>query len=115
MTLREKQSAFALRVGKLILKAYDLGFELAFGEAERPPEVAKYYASIKKGSATSLHISKLAVDFDLFKDGVFQRKTEAYRDLGLYWESLSTEDLECCWGGRFGDGNHFSIRHGGMR
>lgn len=40
-----------------------------------------------------------------FKDGVYQPKTETYRELGEYWESL---DPDCKWGGRWGDGNHMS-------
>jgi len=30
--------------------------------------------------------------------------------LGLYWESIGGS-----WGGRFGDGNHFSLEHEGRR
>ena len=115
MTLRQKQSAFTFRVAKLILKAYELGHELAFGEAERPPDVAKYYKTIGKGIKASNHIIKLAVDFDLFIDGIYQTKTESYRALGEYWESLSIDGLKCCWGGRFGDGNHFSVEHQGVK
>jgi len=51
-------------------------------------------------------------DFNLFKDGVFLQGTEDHRPLGEYWESL---DPLCRWGGRFNDGNHYSIEHEGIK
>jgi hypothetical protein len=64
------------------------------------------------------HFHKLAQDLDLFKFNAttFQfdycMATEDHRPFGEYWESL--HDL-CRWGGRFGDGNHYSIEHGGVK
>lgn len=97
--LRAKQSKFALMVGRLIVRAYDLGFELTFGETMRKTEFG-------------LHPLRLAVDLNLFIAGVYQTETEAYLPLGEYWESLGGS-----WGGRFSkpDGNHFSLAHEGVR
>ena len=105
MTLREKQSLFVVLVAKLILHAQEQGYELTFGEAWRSPHEAA-----RQGFEKSLHCSRLAIDLNLFIDGVYQPGTEAYRELGGWWE----EQHELCrWGGRFRDGNHFSLGHEG--
>ena len=116
MTLREKQSVFSVLVAKLMLEADRRGYEITLGEAWRPPEMAELYAKQGKGIKNSLHTQRLAIDLNLFKDGVYLGRSEAYRPLGEWWEAQSLKDrYDCCWGGRFGDGNHFSISHGGRR
>ena len=114
-TLRKKQSAFARLVVHLVEFAYREGYELTLGEAWRPQETANFYAQKGKGSKNSLHCRRLALDLNLFKKGRYLTSTKAHKPLGEYWESLSTPGLECCWGGRFGDGNHYSIAHGGRK
>ena len=102
MTLRQKQSKFTLMVGKLIIWAYKNGYELSFGDA---------YVSTRTGHMTaSLHYDRLAVDFNVFKDGEYLQVGEEFADLGEYWESIGG-----FWGGRFSDGNHFSLAHGGRK
>jgi hypothetical protein len=113
MTLSEKQRAFTKLVGLLILYAYEQGLELTFGEAYRSKEEAARLAKTGKGIKSSLHCDRLAVDLNLFKDGVYLTKSEDYRPLGKFWESLGTEEVRTVWGGRFKDGNHFSIKHEG--
>lgn len=110
MTLGEKQRLFTKMVGALIKWANDHGYELTFGEAWRTPEMAKLYAQQGKGIANSLHVDRLAVDFNLFKDGKYLDKTEDHRPLGEYWESIGGS-----WGGRFKDGNHYSLEHDGRK
>lgn len=113
MTLSQKQQHFTVMVGKLIAWAESRGYGLTFGEAYRSPEQAKANAQKGSGIANSLHCSRLAVDFNLFINGVYQERTEAYLPLGEYWESLGG-----AWGGRFKtrpDGNHFSLEHNGVR
>ncbi|URG13016.1 hypothetical protein B2_23 [Stenotrophomonas phage B2] len=98
-------------VGQLIDFAYSRGYELSFGDAYRDPRV--HGAMGVKGSysaARSTHKNRLAVDFNLFKDGVFLTRTEDHKELGEYWESLGGT-----WGGRFNDGNHYSIEHDGVK
>ncbi len=66
-----------------------------------------------KGIANSLHCQRLAVDFNLFINGIYQTDTAAYKPLGEYWESLGG-----AWGGRFKsrpDGNHFSFEYNGYK
>jgi hypothetical protein len=115
VTLREKQSAFVLRVVKLVNFADSMGYALTFGEAYRSPEEAARLAKAGKGIKNSLHTQRLAIDLNAFKAGALLTKSEDYRELGEFWESLSTPEITCAWGGRFNDGNHFSIAHGGRR
>lgn len=111
MTLRNKQSKFALMVGQLILKAYELGYEVTFGDTYRDPRVFGL-PGIKKGygQAFSCHKYRLAIDLNLFKDGKFLETTEGHRLLGEWWESIGGS-----WGGRFEDANHYSLEHEGKR
>jgi hypothetical protein len=120
MKLGDKQRLFARMLPRLIDKAYDLGYEITLGEAWRSPETAAMYAEQGKGIRFSLHGTRLAIDLNLFKDGTYLTATEDHRTLGEWWEdqSFTAEDgtrIDCCWGGRFGDGNHYSIAHGGRK
>ena len=100
MSLREKQSIFCRMVADLIVFAYDSGYELTFGDA---------YA--KTGHRKeSLHYIRLAIDLNLFRNGVYLTSTADHLPLGLYWESIGGS-----WGGRFNDGNHYSFAHEGKR
>ncbi|VVT52968.1 hypothetical protein UYSO10_4477 [Kosakonia radicincitans] len=113
MTLSEKQQLFTVLIANLIHWADRKGYRLTFGEAFRTPEQAALNAKKGSGITNSLHTQRLAVDFNLFINGVYQTQTEAYRPLGEYWESLGGS-----WGGRFTsrpDGNHFSLEHNGVR
>ena len=114
MTLGEKQRKFTRLVGILIGWAYDNGYELTFGEAYRTPEQAQLNAQKGSGIANSLHISRLAIDLNLFVEGQYVSGTESYRPLGDYWKTL---DPEARWGGDFSrpDGNHFSLEHQGVK
>lgn len=115
MTLREKQSLFVILIAKLIDHAYAVGYDMTFGECWRSPEEAVRLAKAGKGVKNSLHCSRLAIDFNLFLNGKYLTKTEEYADLGLWWEAQSGLNYECVWGGRFNDGNHFSIAYGGRK
>ena len=103
MNLREKQSKFVRLVVELILFAEANGYELTFGDAYRSKDCSH-------GHPNSLHRKRLAIDFNLFRDGQYLRATEDHAPLGQFWESLGGS-----WGGRFGDGNHYSLEHRGMR
>jgi len=99
MTLREKQSKFVGMVVQLIEFAHEIGYELTFGDA-----------CAKTGHKNnSLHYIRLAIDLNLFKDGVYLTETKDHEPLGLYWESIGGT-----WGGRFNDGNHYSLEHNGV-
>jgi hypothetical protein len=112
MTLRQKQSLFVCLVAQLIFYAIEQGYELTFGETYRSPEEAERLAKLGKGIKNSLHTSKLAIDLNLFKNGVYLSSTESHRKLGEWWE---TQHELCRWGGRFNDGNHYSLEHMGRQ
>lgn len=101
-SLRQKQSRFVRMLSQLITFAADHGYELTLGEAYRPPAQAR--------AGGSLHSSRLAIDLNLFRDGKVLTASEDHHELGEYWESIGGT-----WGGRFQDGNHYSIAHGGLK
>lgn len=103
MTLGEKQRKFTRMVADLIAWAYDHGYELTFGDAYRDHRVPY-------GHRKSLHRVRLAVDLNLFRNGEWLQKTDDHLPLGEYWESIGGS-----WGGRFNDGNHYSLEHEGMK
>jgi len=100
------QCKFARMVAKLIFKALELGLQVTLGEAWRPDWVAKQYAARGEGVYPSYHTSRLAIDINLFRDGVLLTASEDYRPLGEWWETIGGT-----WGGRFRhpDGDHFSL------
>jgi len=98
-------------VAKLITFAYEQGYELSFGDAYRDPRLHGVLGEKKGyGSANSCHKIRLAVDLNLFKDGKYLSSTEDHKVLGEYWESLGGT-----WGGRFQDGNHYSLEYQGFK
>ena len=115
MTLGEKQRLFSLLTSKLIMYANWMGYELTYGETWRDPRIAQLNAQAGSGISNSLHLDRLAVDFNLFKDGVFLTRTEDHAPLGAFWKTLHPL---CRWGGDFKpkpDGNHYSIEHDGRK
>lgn len=115
MTLRQKQSKFALMVAHLIIKAYELGYEVTLGDAYRDHRLhGAPGIKLGYGHPKSAHKIRLAVDLNLFLKGVFLTDTESFRPLGMWWK---TQDVDCRWGGDFKspDGNHFSCFHEGVK
>lgn len=114
------QERFAQDAARLIQKAAELGYGVTFGEAWRTPEQAalnakKLDAAGKPvGISNSLHMDRLAIDLNLFKDGVYITDDRGHRELGTWWETLSAGHR---WGGRFRrpDPNHYSISPDGVR
>jgi hypothetical protein len=100
MTLREKRVAFTMAITKLIQWASEQGYEVALG-----PDGLKHMKN-------SLHYVGLAVDLNVYRDGVYLIASEQYRPLGEYFKTLHQLAR---WGGEFGDGNHFSFKHEGRK
>ena len=115
MTLRQKQSRFMVLQARLVLQAEAMGYETTGGELWRSPEEAARLAKAGAGIKNSLHTLRLAIDLNLFKDGRYLSSSDSHRPLGEWWEAQSTDDVVCTWGGRFGDGNHYSVTHGGIK
>ncbi len=112
MTLGQKQQLFMRLLPRLIDFAHAQGYELRGGELERSRAQAAANAVTGKGIANSLHTQRLAIDLHLFRDGRYLQATEDHKPLGEFWESLHPLAR---WGGRFGDGNHYSIEHEGRK
>ena len=97
---------------RLIEYAYSIGYELTFGDAYRSPRAfGGQGESGPYGEAWSAHKNRLAVDFNLFRDGEFLQSTKDHEPLGDYWKTLDEQNV---WGGDFDDGNHYSKRYSGI-
>lgn len=135
MSLREKQSLFLFNVHKLIEWAYRNGFELTGGELwrTRAQVLLNFYGydvvendgvlSLIKTIATSQtlksrHPQRLAIDLNVFRNGLWIRSAVDIKPLGDYWVSLHTDNV---WGSdwnrdgsildeTFIDASHFEMR-----
>ena len=102
-SLREKQTRFVWMVADLLQYAKSIKFELTLGDAYRDDRCMY-------GQPFSLHKKRLAIDLNLFIDGQYMASSTAHKPLGEYWESIGGS-----WGGRFNDGNHYSLEHDGIK
>ncbi len=98
-TERMQQSLFAFLISHLIQWAYTQGYEITCGD---------FFDADNDGGHMkgSVHGYRMAADLNLFKDGKYLSTTDSHRVLGEYWETLHPL---CRWGGRFRDGNHYSL------
>lgn len=112
-TLHQRQVLHTLLTSELIAWAATQGMNLTWGETYRVPAQAAANAASGAGIANSLHIQRLAVDFQLFDaQGKYLTDASAYKPLADYWLTL---DPLCCAGYYFHscDADHFSITHNG--
>lgn len=109
-TLGEKQRRFARMVAQLIEHANAHGYEVTLGDAYRDPRVFGA-VGVRQGygESKSAHKLRLAIDLNLFKDGRYLTATADHEPLGLWWEQIGGT-----WGGRWQDGNHYSVAHEGI-
>lgn len=135
--LLSKQQQFSYLAGKLLVWCWETQHPVTLGEAYRSDEQAEINAiggalrsrladlvatqfpelakkirnNVGSGIRNSLHGDRLAIDLQLFNAlGEYQTGAEAYRPLGMYWQSLGGT-----WGGDFGDPGHFSLAFGGRK
>ena len=101
------QSAFALDIARHILWLDDQGYEVTFGDAYRSPEEC-----IRLGHQQSCHGLKLAVDLNLFKNGIYLRSTDDHQFSGMRWQQRSQDAI---LGGLFNDGNLYSFEYQGRK
>ena len=113
VTLGEQQRLFCSLLPKLISYAYGMGYELTLGDGYRDPKVfGAIGVQQGYGHPKSAHKQRLAIDLNLFKDGVFLETSEAHKFLGEYWKSLHVLNRN---GSDFGDANHYSQIRDGIR
>ena len=107
MKLSTWQRIFTRNIAKLIVYAYQNGFELTFGEAKRTREQQLIYVQTGRSQTmNSQHLKRLAVDFNVFINGNWNQDWELIKPLGDYWESLHPKNR---WGGDF---NNNEIKDG---
>jgi len=113
MSMVEKQWRFVKMLQQLVEFAEQNGYMLTLGDGYRDPRLhGGPGEKMGYGHPFSCHKLRLAQDYNLFKDGQWLSDTEDFRPLGEFWESLAPDAR---WGGRFSDGNHFSLEHNGRR
>lgn len=113
MTLRQARCRFTEALAKLILWAAASGYEIAIDEATERLTEKDPTSDHMPGS---LHHIGLAADLNLYKDGKYLAMTSDHTPLGEYWEALGRDlGLPLRWGGRFKDGNHYSLEWGGKK
>lgn len=121
MRLGDKQKLFARLVPRLIDKAHELGFEVTLGDAFRDPRshgklgerVTRSDGKSVYGALFSCHKMRLAIDLNIFENGVYLTEPNAkYIELCEWWEQQHPEAVS---GIRFNDANHFSMTHEGSK
>lgn len=134
------QIEFTRHSARLVETATQFGYDVVWGEVARSDEQAEINAlgptgraelveylskggawsalasaisnNVGSGIRRSLHRHCLAVDLKLFQDGTYLTSTSDYVRLGEWWEK---QHPLARWGGRFGDGGHFSFEHKGIK
>jgi len=113
--LFKKQVKFVHMVCQLLhyanrISTADKQYVFTFDHAYRAPECNRAIG----GHPNSLHTKRLAIDLNLFLiegDNVtYLTETKDHEPFGLFWE-----DIGGSWGGRFEDGNHYSLEFEGMK
>lgn len=113
LTLSQKQFLFPRLLMQLFQKAWSLDYDFKMGYCLRSQEEQNRLVAVGASKTRhSTHLRSLAFDMLLFKDGDYLIKASDYEQLGEYWETLHPL---CRWGGRFGDGDHFSIEDQGVK
>ena len=100
MKLGAKQELFSILLAQHVVWLYEQGYKVRMGDV----------FAHDGHKDNSNHYKKLAADLNLFKDGVYIVTTDGHAEFGEMWETR--HDL-CRWGGRFNDGNHYSLIDGG--
>lgn len=96
------------------------GYQYALGQVVRTEAEAAANAIAGTGIRRSLHVDGLAVDINLYRDGVYLEDSSAHLMFGNFWKSLGPLHR---WGGDFKDaqgrpkpdGNHYSIEYQGRK
>ena len=112
MKLSDTQIQFARHIAELIQYIEEKGYGCTFGDAYRSPRA--FGGMGEKGPYgrdKSAHKQRLAVDLNLFKDGIYLSSTKAHEPFGEFWKGLHPDNV---WGGDFDDGNHYSRKYGGI-
>jgi hypothetical protein len=111
--LRKLQHDFARLVPRLLDKAHSLGYEITLGDVYRDPRSHGELGVFKSyGHPRSAHKQRLAIDINLFKNGVYLDTTADHKVLGDWWKKQHPQARA---GSDFGDGNHYSLEFEGVK
>ena len=105
----EQQWKFLLDIKELLIEIEQRGFTATGGELWRTPEQqAIYFEKGLSKTKNSMHLKRLALDLNFFKDGKLVNDVKTLKPIGEYWEGLDPINR---WGGSWGwDSGHFE-RH----
>jgi hypothetical protein len=93
------QWKFLKNLCELFTEIEQRGFIATGGELYRTIEQQKiYFDSGKSKTMDSNHLKRLAIDLNIFKDGVLIYDKDILQPLGDYWEGLDENNR---WGGNF--------------
>lgn len=107
MSLRKHQSIFLKNVAKLITWAFEQGYELTGGELYRTEEQQNIYR--KNGTSkvqVSKHQKRLAIDLNLFIDGIYQTKTKPTES----WQRIGKVCIQKIKQAMIGDGTAITLK-----
>jgi len=107
LTLRQKQSAFALAIARLIVWIFEQGWEVTCGDFNRPDHQGHI--------EMSCHYFRLAADLNLFIGGQWMdHECPEWEKIGQKWKTMGPF---AAWGGDFAsrDLNHMSFTHEGRK
>lgn len=109
--IQSKQQAFAIMLAHFLIQIDEMGYQVTLGDAYRDPRVhGRQGEKASYSAGSSAHKWRMAIDLNLFKAGQLLTRSEDYELIGTVWEKMGGS-----WGGRFSDGNHFSLMHNGIR
>ncbi len=97
MSLVAQQAEFLLDVSRLIQYAVSQGWVVTGGELFRTAEQQELYVKTGRSKTmNSLHLKRLAIDLNFFKDGKLVYDKQQLAPIGAHWERLNPLNS---WGG----------------
>ena len=119
MTLGEARCKFSVCIAWLLLEMNNTpGYRAAMAEG-MDRRTTKDPTSDHLAGGT--HDIGLGQDIDLYRlspegEWVWCTETSDHEQFGTWWEDLGVRnELPLRWGGRFGDGNHYSFQWGNVK
>lgn len=80
-SLFSKQVLFARMVPRLVSQAFNLGYNVTFGDAYRDPRC-------EYGSKHTKHRKRLAIDLNLFRGIIYLEDGTGHHKLHDFWDSI---------------------------
>jgi D-alanyl-D-alanine carboxypeptidase len=97
----KEQALFNVHCAYLQIWAFQNGFVLTYGEAARTVEQQRLHFNAGRSmTMNSKHIERLAIDFNVFKNGKLCT-AEEIKPMGDYWRTLDPANV---WGGDWNSG-----------